>query len=168
MAKKKLCKNCKARLEDIIVKSLRLNVPDGFRGRAICPHCGKGCIKYDVPIFHNDGERKKYSKTDEQKYGLCCNCNQRGDRRLYFKPTDEDRKNVTSHEEMLAEYMDATPEAIAFATGFLGKDPFEEDLRKRIKDIFAGKPGEPPMTMEEIDKEVKAYRKEQREKKKGK
>ena len=170
MAKKKLCKKCKSRLEDLIVKSLKLNVPDGVRGRDICPHCGKGCVAYDVPIFHNDGERLKYSKTDEQKYGLCCNCGKRGDSRLWVKPTEKSSTSRNpSHEEMLLEYMDATPDAIAFATGFLGKDPFEEDnLKKRIKDVFAGKPEVCHMSMKEINAEIKAYRKEQAEKKKEK
>ncbi len=167
MANKK-CGNCRTRLENLIVKSLQMNVPDGVRGRDICPNCNKGCIAYDIYIYHNEAEQLTYRKTEEQKYGLCCSCGKRGDRRLWVKPSQEAEPPLSSHEEMLADYMDATPEEIEFAKGILGKDPFEEDLQVRMRKAFEDKPEEPPMSIKEIDAEVKACRKEQREKKKGK
>lgn len=126
--KRKYCPKCGEKLENIYHKSLRLNVPDAKRGRGLCPQCGKGCVTFDVNIFHNDKEKVTHGQTEEQKYGLCCACGQRGDHRLWWEKPRRRKKAepLPSYDEMLEEYRRATPEERALAEAILGRDPFAE------------------------------------------
>ncbi|MHB8880408.1 MAG: DUF6573 family protein [Thermodesulfovibrionales bacterium] len=134
--KRQKCPNCGEKLEQIYHKLLEWNVPDSQRGRGLCPECGKGCITFDINIYHNDLERGRYPQTDEEKYGLCCSCGKRGDSRLWWeRPSPEAEKppfripapGDDQVEDILAS---ATPHELAMASLILGR-PFKKETNDK-------------------------------------
>src|ERR1700690_997372 len=83
---KNKCPKCGEKLDHIYYKSLKWNIPDDRKGRGLCPHCQQGCVTFDVHIYHNDLEQRRYPQTDEQKYGVCCACGKRGNLWLWNEP----------------------------------------------------------------------------------